>query len=49
MKILSQRDAMDCGPSCLAMIAGHYGLQLDRDDLLEATKSLMRTTSESLQ
>ncbi len=27
MKILSQRDAMDCEPSCLAMIAKHYGLQ----------------------
>lgn len=24
---------MDCGPSCLAMIAGHYGLRLERDDL----------------
>lgn len=36
MKILSQRDAMDCGPSCLAMIAGHYGLQLDRDDLRDS-------------
>ena len=27
MKITRQRDAMDCGPSCLAMIAKHYGLQ----------------------
>ena len=22
-----QYDVMDCGPSCLAMIAKHYGLQ----------------------
>jgi possible peptide-transporting ATPase len=27
MRILSQQDSMDCGPSCLAMIAKHYGLQ----------------------
>lgn len=33
MKIIKQCDAMDCGPSCLAMIAGHYGLRLERDDL----------------
>ncbi len=26
MKITRQRDTMDCGPSCLAMIAKHYGL-----------------------
>ena len=25
MKIIRQRNAMDCGPSCLAMIAEHYG------------------------
>ena len=25
--IKRQRDAMDCGPSCLAMIAKHYGQQ----------------------
>ena len=33
MEFLKQRDAMDCGPSCLAMIAGHYGLRPDRDHL----------------
>ncbi|WP_300969554.1 cysteine peptidase family C39 domain-containing protein [Porphyromonas vaginalis] len=25
LAIKRQRDAMDCGPSCLAMIAKHYG------------------------
>src|SRR5580698_5412675 len=25
MKHIRQYDAMDCGPSCLAMIASHYG------------------------
>lgn len=29
MKIIRQKDAMDCGPSCLAMIAQYYGLQPD--------------------
>ncbi len=24
---------MDCGPTCLAMVAGHYGRQVDRDRL----------------
>ena len=33
MEFLKQRDAMDCGPSCLAMIAGYYGLRPDRDHL----------------
>lgn len=31
--IKKQRDAMDCGPSCLAMIAKHYGWQADKDQL----------------
>ena len=26
---IRQKDAMDCGPSCLAMVAAHYGCQLD--------------------
>ena len=25
MKIIRQHDKMDCGPSCLGMIANHYG------------------------
>ena len=29
MKYYKQKDAMDCGPSCLAMIAQYYGLQPD--------------------
>ena len=28
-----QRDAMDCGPVCLAMVSEHYGLHPDRDQL----------------
>ena len=31
--IKRQRDAMDCGPSCLAMIAKHYGQQADKEQL----------------
>lgn len=31
--ILLQRDEMDGGATCLAMIANHYGHQLDRDKL----------------
>ena len=31
--ITRQRDAMDCGPSCLAMIAKHYGQQADKEQL----------------
>lgn len=33
MKIIKQCDVMDCGPSCLAMVAGYYGLQINREDL----------------
>ena len=38
MKIyfIRQQDAMDCGPSCLAMIAGHYGLHPDVEALRKA-------------
>lgn len=30
-----QRDAIDCGPSCLAMVAEHYGQKVNRDQLRE--------------
>lgn len=33
IKPLRQRDAMDCGPSCLAMISAYYGGQPDREEL----------------
>ncbi|WP_298574590.1 peptidase domain-containing ABC transporter [uncultured Porphyromonas sp.] len=33
---IRQQDAMDCGPSCLAMIAGHYGLHPDVEALRKA-------------
>lgn len=33
MRVIQQRDAMDCGPSCLAVIAEHYGLHPERDKL----------------
>lgn len=33
--VRKQRDAMDCGPSCLAMIAEQYGLQPDVDLIRE--------------
>ncbi|WP_211638914.1 cysteine peptidase family C39 domain-containing protein, partial [Porphyromonas levii] len=26
---VKQRDAMDCGPACLAMVVKHYGRQPD--------------------
>ena len=31
MKIIRQRNAMDCGPSCLAMIAEHYGRTVQQE------------------
>lgn len=31
--MLLQRDGMDCGPSCLVMVALHYGNVVDRDKL----------------
>ena len=37
MKIIRQRNAMDCGPSCLAMIAKHYGRR-------EETRTQLRTS-----
>ena len=33
MQFVRQQDAMDCGPACLAMVAEHYGLHPDRDQL----------------
>ena len=30
-----QRDAIDRGPSCLAMVAEHYGQKVNRDQLRE--------------
>lgn len=36
MIFINQQDAMDCGPSCLTMIAKHYGLQVDRCRLRKA-------------
>ena len=36
MYYVGQLDAMDCGPSCLAMIAGYYKLRVDIDALRRA-------------
>ena len=33
MIFIQQRDAVDCGPSCLAMIAKYYGRQINREQL----------------
>ena len=35
MKILLQRDNMDCGPTCLAMIVEYFGCDVNRDHLRE--------------
>lgn len=35
-ELVLQQDAMDCGPSCLAMIAGYYGLHPDVEALRKA-------------
>ena len=35
MKILLQRDNMDCGPTCLAMIVEYFGCNVNRDHLRE--------------
>jgi len=32
---LPQRDAMDCGPTCLAIVAQHYKVQVSRQKLRE--------------
>lgn len=39
MEFYKQRDSMECGPSCLAMIANHYGRQVNID-LLRSLCSL---------
>ena len=36
MDYIEQIDAMDCGPSCLAMIIKHYGRQVDQDNLRQS-------------
>ena len=35
MQPLLQRDAMDCGPTCLASVAQHYKVQVSRQKLRE--------------
>lgn len=35
MQPLLQRDAMDCGPTCLAIVAQHYKVQVSRQKLRE--------------
>ena len=35
MMYIKQQDAMDCGPSCLAIIAKHYGRKVEREQLRE--------------
>lgn len=32
-KVEQQRDAVDCGPTCLAIVVEHYGRRVDRDYL----------------
>ena len=33
MHITQQQDAMDCGPSCLVMIAKYYGVRKNIDTI----------------
>lgn len=33
MMFIKQQDTMDCGPACLIMIAGHYGKNIEREEL----------------
>ncbi len=35
MQPLLQRDAMDCGPTCLAIVAQHYKVRVSRQKLRE--------------
>ncbi|MBF1075573.1 MAG: hypothetical protein HXL29_01970 [Prevotellaceae bacterium] len=35
MQPLLQRDAMDCGPTCLAIVVQHYKVQVSRQKLRE--------------
>ena len=39
MKLILQHDERDCGATCLAMIAGHYGLKLPVSKFRELTKT----------
>lgn len=33
--LFKQRDAMDCGPECLAMVVKHYGRHPDLEQIRE--------------
>lgn len=35
MKFVEQKDAMDCGPACLAMVVKHYGRSPDLEQIRE--------------
>lgn len=35
MQPLLQRDSMDCGPTCLAIVAQHYKVRVSRQKLRE--------------
>lgn len=35
MKIVLQKDSIDCGPACLVMIFGEYGIEVELDDITE--------------
>lgn len=35
MIVIKQRDAMDCGPACLAMVVKHYGRNPDLEKIRE--------------
>ncbi|MDN4753079.1 peptidase domain-containing ABC transporter [Porphyromonadaceae bacterium W3.11] len=35
MHFIKQKDAMDCGPACLAMVVNHYGRHLDLEQICE--------------
>lgn len=36
-QFVNQSDAMDCGPACLCMIAGHYGKKYTLDGLRQSS------------
>jgi ATP-binding cassette, subfamily B, bacterial len=38
-QVFSQLDAMDCGPTCLRMVAKHYGVGLSAQGLREAAET----------
>lgn len=35
MRVVKQKDAMDCGPSCLAMVIKHFGRNPDIEQIRE--------------